>query len=251
MGLVNAPSVFQKYISQIFRKFLEKGEVTIYIDDLLIASATIVEHIAILREVLDLLAVNNLVLRIDKGKILATELKYLRYSVSAEGIRVSDDHIRAVLEYPQPVNAKQLHRFLGLTGYLRRFIKDYAMFAKPLVQQIRKNVMFSFGPNEINAFELLKNKLIEAPVLSIYSPMAYTELQTDANASGFGAILFQRQIDSKLHPVFYYSKRTTDAESRYHSFELEALAIVYAFERFRVYLQVYRSLYLRNATAEQ
>lgn len=107
---------------------------------------------------------------------------------------------------------------------------------KPLFHQIRKTTKFNFG-KELNSFELLNKKLSKAPVLVIYSSTAYTELHTYASASGYGAILFQRQNDCTLHPTFYYSKRPTDAESKYHSFELEALAIVYALERFRIYLQ--------------
>lgn len=93
--------------------------------------------------------------------------------------------------------------------------------------------MLSIGKNE-NAFEELKAKLLKSPILFRFSPHNETELHCDT--STIGAILLQRQADGKLHPVFYFSKRVLDVESRYHSYELETLAIAYALRRFRVYL---------------
>lgn len=101
---------------------------------------------------------------------------------------------------------------------------------------LRKNVDFKFGQLELEAYELLKTKLLDSPILSIYNPTSETELHCDASSIGFGAILLQRQNDNRFHPIFYFSKRTTDIESRYHSFELETLSIIYALRRFRIYL---------------
>lgn len=101
---------------------------------------------------------------------------------------------------------------------------------------LKKNATFRFETSEYNAFETLKNCLASQPLLAIYSPKLETELHCDASASGFGAILMQRQKDGIFKPVFYFSKRTTDTEARYHSFELECLAVVYAIERFHIYL---------------
>ncbi|XP_022160829.1 uncharacterized protein LOC111026944 [Myzus persicae] len=92
-------------------------------------------------------------------------------------------------------------------------------------------------PNQINAFELIKLKLCENPLLCLFNPGAETELHCDASSQGFGSILLQKQSDGKFHPIFFYSHRTSDAESRYHSFELEMLAIVNSIKRFRIYLQ--------------
>lgn len=135
---------------------------------------------------------------------------------------------------------KELHSFIGLASYFRKFIEKFAIIAKPLYSLLKmpvKDASFIFGETERRAFETLKTKLVEAPVLAIYSPKAHTELHCDASAHGFGAILFQQQLNQRLHPVFYFSKRSTEPESRYHSFELETLAIVYALRRFRIYLQ--------------
>ena len=126
--------------------------------------------------------------------------------------------------------------FVGLCSYFRKFIENFSILAKPLYDLLRKNAAFNFETRELEAFEALKEKLVEAPILSIYDPRDETELHTDASTLGFGAILMQKKADMKMYPIFYFSKRTSETESRYHSFELETLAIVYALRRFRVYL---------------
>jgi len=128
--------------------------------------------------------------------------------------------------------------FLGLTGYFRRFIPGYAHVARPLIDLLKQDVVFQVGVEQEAAFVELKRRLTEAPVLRIYSPEAEaTELHTDASQWGFGAVLLQKDSnDGKLHPVCYMSRKTTEAQRNYHSYELEVLAIVEALKKFRVYL---------------
>ena len=126
---------------------------------------------------------------------------------------------------------------MGLRSYFRKFIKGFSLVAGPLYDILKKNALFKFGPEQLDAFDALKKKLISAPILSIYSPNDETELHCDASSHGFGAVLMQRKADKKFHPIFYFSKRTSDVETRYHSYELETLAIIYALKRFRIYLQ--------------
>lgn len=124
-----------------------------------------------------------------------------------------------------PKNVREVRGFVGLCSYFRKFIEKFSLIAKPLYDLLRKNATFEFKEKELRAFEKLKAKLASAPILSIYNPRDDTELHCDASFA-----------DLKLHPIFYYSKRTTETESRYHSFELEMLAIINALRRFRVYL---------------
>jgi hypothetical protein len=105
-----------------------------------------------------------------------------------------------------------------------------------LTELLRKDVKFKWESAQQIAFEEIKLRLGSKPVLAVYNPNARTEVHTDACAIGLGGVLLQEQSDGKLHPVSYFSRKTTKDESKYHSFELEALAIVCALERFRVYL---------------
>lgn len=102
---------------------------------------------------------------------------------------------------------------------------------------MKSKEQFIWSEQQLQCFEMLKQILVSKPVLAIYSPKAETELHCDASSHGYGSVLLQKQSDGKFHPICYFSKRTSQAESRYHSFELEALAIVYSLERFRIYLQ--------------
>lgn len=198
------------------------------LDDIFIATKTLEEHLAILEEVFDILAKFNLELRIDKCHFLKLEIGYLGYTISERGIKPNSENIRSVQNFPIPKSSVEVQSFLGLCSYFRKFVENFAIIAKPLYDLIRKNVEFKFGSEELKSFEVLKGKLIDSPILSVYSLSDETELHCDASKNGFGAILLQKKKDERFHPIFYFSKRTSDAESKYHSYELETLAVIYA-----------------------
>lgn len=236
-GLKNAPSVFQRYISQIFRTFTDNNEIVVYFDDILIASENFEDHKKLLSRVLCCCAENGLQLKMSKCHFAYLELEYLGYSVSKEGIRPGESHVKAIKNYPVPKNVKQLQSYFGLCSYFRRFVPSFSRIGRPLQRLLSKNVRFVFDSECMSAFNQLREALISAPVLSIYDPTRETELHCDASSLGYGAVLLQKQDDNKFHPTAYFSKSTTSAESKYHSFELETLAIIYALRRFRVYLE--------------
>lgn len=237
-GLCNAPSNFQRLISEIFFELIQSNEILVYIDDILIASQTITDHFCTLRKVFKIIVENKLELNLSKCLFVQSKIKYLGYNISSEGISPSDDHISAIRNYPIPKNDHELKGFVGLMSFFRKFIQNFSVIAKPLYDLLRKDSRFIFGQSQLNSFEILRNHLISAPVLKIYSPFNETELHCDASCHGYGAVLLQKQSeDNELHPVMFYSKRSSDAESRYHSFELEMLSVVYAIQRFHVYLQ--------------
>lgn len=236
-GLRNAPSVFQRFINNIFRPLIDANKILIYMDDILVATSTIEEHLKILAEVFKVIRENSLQLKLSKCKFLFEEIDYLGYRVNREGIQPNRQNLETIKGFPIPKNARDVHSFLGLASYFRKFIRNFATIAKPLYDLIRKDAVFSFTEIELNVFNKLKDLLLSEPVLAIYSSSDPTELHCDASSLGYGAILLQQKSDKNWHPVFYFSKRTTDAESRFHSFELETLAIVNALNRFRIYLE--------------
>jgi len=225
-GLKSAPLKFQRYVTEIFKDQIDAGEISVYLDDFLIATETIEHHLRILEKVFKLLVANCLELRLDKCRFLQTKLDYLGYTVTGEGIQPTDQGLEAVKKFPVPRNVRDTQSFLGLCSYFRKFVEGFSIIAKPLYDLTKKKIDFRFGEIEQQAFETLKDRLVNAPILSIYSPHDETELHCDASATGFGAILLQKKTDRKLHPVFYFSKRTTEIESRYHSYELEILSII-------------------------
>jgi len=236
-GYSEAPAEFQKRLLNIFDELRRQGKLLMYIDDMFIATKTVEENLEILKEVLIILKKYELELNLSKCMFLKKEIEFLGYNISEKGISLSAKHVRAILDFPQPTTVKQVQAFLGLTNYFRRFIKDYALKAKPLQDLTKSGSAFDFGDNCIRSFETLKNELTSPPILCIYNHAAETELHTDASSLGFGAILFQKQETGNMAPIAYFSKATTDVERKYHSYELETLAIVRALERFHVYLQ--------------
>lgn len=236
-GYSEGPAEFQKRLFFIFNDLIRCGKILLYVDDILIPSDSVNENLDILREVLFVLKRYGLELNLAKCLFLKRELEFLGYIISANGITMNDQHTQAILNYPQPKNIKQVQGFLGLAGYFRKFIKDYTIKAKPLQALVQKNIVFNFDEECVKSFELLKKELIAPPVLKLYNPAAETELHTDASSLGFGAILLQKQKNGNFAPIAYFSKTTSDSEKRYHSYELETLAIVKAIERFHVYVQ--------------
>ncbi|KAL4147807.1 hypothetical protein QTP88_002156 [Uroleucon formosanum] len=205
-------------------------------DDILIATEAVPEHFVILKKVFNLAAKFDLKFRLDKCSFLYECIEYLGYIIDEVSVCPSPRNIDSIKNYPIPKNQKQVRQFIGLASYFRRFIPNFSLIAKPLHNLLKKDIPFVFGNAEHCAFNTLKNQLSEAPILSIYTPSAETELHCDASSYGYGSVLLQRQITGKLHSVFYFSQRTTQAESRYHSFELECLAVVYSIKRFHIYL---------------
>lgn len=150
-------------------------------------------------------------------------------------IRSSERKTSVVRNFPTPTTVRQIQSFLGLTGYFRKFIPIYSIIA-PLTNLVKADVKFKFDAHQRDSFERLKFMLVNKPVLHLYRVGAETELHTDASMHRYGAILLQRSSDDgAMHPIYYASK-TTPAEEKYTSYELEVLAIVKSLKKFRVYL---------------
>ena len=237
MGLKNSAAVFQRFVNKIFADLIKENKVIVYMDDIMIASSNMEEHLKVLKEVFERLVHNKLKLRLDKCEFLQSQVKYLGFNVTSKGIRADDKGIEAVQNFPTPEKIQTVQSLVGLCLYFRRFIKDFSIIAKPLYDLLRKDKKFIFGEKELDCFLILKEKLLHSPVLAICDYKHETELHCDASSVGFGAVLMQKKDDGKSHPIFFFSKRTTETESKYHSFELETLAIIYALRRFRIYLQ--------------
>lgn len=234
-GLVNAPSVFQRTINKILASAKVKFAI-VYMDDILIPSKDVDQGVSRLKEVLDLLRKGGLTLKLSKCNFFFDKIDFLGFEVSGNGIRPGSRKTEAVSKFPVPKTQHEIRQFIGLASFFRRFVKDFAVIARPLTDLLRKNSVWTWTDEHDNAFSTLKKALTERPVLALYNPSAQTELHTDASKNGLAGILLQKGTDEKLHAVSYYSRKTTDDEKKLHSFELETLAVVASLNRFRVYL---------------
>ena len=204
---------FQKCINEILKELIESGDVIVFMDDILIATTDIEHHLLILKKIFKIFNDNKIKLQLMKCSFLMTAIEYLGYKVTKDGITLTDSHTSGITDFPVPKDVKGVQSFIDLVSYFRKFIESFSHIAKPLYDLLKMISEFKFGKVELNAFNELKKHLISAPILAIYDPHVETEFHCDASSRGFGAILFQRGSDRKLHPVFYFSQRASNAES--------------------------------------
>lgn len=233
-GICNSPAIFCRFINFIFRSL---RFVLTYMDDLIIVASNETEAIERLEIVLNLAASYNLSIKWKKCSFLKTRIDFLGYEIENCTVRPSEAKTKDIHKYREPRNVKEVQRFLGFTGYFRKFIENYAFIAKPLSDLTRNNTTFVFNDEQRKSFNALKEKVTQRPVLNIFRKDAETELHTDASKSGTAAILMQRSPDdNEFHPIHYLSRKNTAEQEKWFSYELELYAIFVAVEKFRHYL---------------
>nr|GEV19137.1 DNA-directed DNA polymerase [Tanacetum cinerariifolium] len=151
------------------------------------------------------------------------------------GIEVDKAKIDVIAKLPHPTTVKGVQSFLGHAGFYRRFIKDFSKISRPMTHLLKKDTLFFFSEDYIKAFQTLKKKLTEAPILIAPNWDLPFELMCDASNFAIGVVLGQRH-EKFFWPIHYASKTPTDTESNYTTTEKEMLAVVYAFKKFRSYL---------------
>ena len=164
-GLRNAPATFQRLMDVVFSGLKWKG-LLVYMDDIIIYSATASEHLGLIANVLSRLSQAGLKLNPKKTTLVSCEVKYLGHVVSAEGVKPDPKKVSAVAQLVAPSNVREVRSFLGLAGYYRRFVDAFAAVAAPLYELTKKNVPFVWGERQQAAFDLLKERLCTAPILA-------------------------------------------------------------------------------------
>ena len=207
----------------------------LYLDDIIVKSATFEDHIQNLRVIFDRLKNAGLKLSPKKCHLFKEKVTFLGHVVSKEGISTDPEKIDAVLNWPVPKTLTKLRSFLGLYSYYRKFIKGFASLAKPLHHLTEKDVKFEWNCDCQNAFTKLKNLLTQAPVLSYPEPSSSFILDTDASGVGLGAVLSQVQ-GSHEKVIGYYSRTLSKSERRYCVTRRELLAVVDSIKHFHPYL---------------
>jgi hypothetical protein len=235
-GLKTAGAVF----SRVMRKLLlplQRNEVDNFMDDILIHTETWEGHMEALRVVFGRLKEANLTARPKKCSLAFAELSYLGHHVGRGQMRPEMDKVRRIRDAKFPTSKKLVRSFLGMAGYYRRFIPDYAAMTAPFTDALRKGQPehIQGTPQLEEAFAKVKAVLSSEPVLAIPDVKQPFVLQTDASDEGVGAILLQKQ-DDVLKPVFFASRKLKPAEKNYATVEKECLAIVWAVGKFEPYL---------------
>ncbi|GKC98782.1 reverse transcriptase domain-containing protein [Tanacetum coccineum] len=190
----------------------------------------------------------NLCLNWEKSHFMVKEGIVLGHKISKNGIKVDKAKIDVITKLPHPTTVKGIRSFLGHTGFYRRFITYFSKIARPMTQPLEKDTPFFFSKECIEAFQTLKKKLTEAPILIAPDWDLPFELMCDASDYAIGAVLGQRKT-KHFQPIHYASKTMTEAESHYATTEKEMLAVVYAFEKFRSYLILNKSIVYTDHSA--
>jgi hypothetical protein len=274
-GLTNAPATFVTGLNKIFSgeafragmataqgphadriKAMSKEEIadmsenlldkflTIFVDDCIIYSKDAAEHAVHLRRVFKRLREYGIYIQSSKAFYAQAEVEFLGHLVNADGVKMQDDKVSTVRDWPTPENVSHIRQFLGLSGYYRKFIKGYAQVAKPMSDLTKKTTAeFEWNPEAEEAFQKLKELMTSAPVLAIPdTARGKFHLNTDACDFGIGATLSQEGADGKLHPCAFASRVLKPSEVRAYRktkcvYSLELEALVYSLQKWRFYLE--------------
>ncbi|GJT19553.1 reverse transcriptase domain-containing protein [Tanacetum coccineum] len=239
-GLRNAPGTFQRCMTAIFHDMIEK-KMEVFKDDFSVFGNSFSTCLTNLDKMLKRCEDTNLALNWEKNHFVVKEGIVLRHKISKKGIEVDKAKIDMISKLPRPTTVKGIQSFLGHAGFYCRFIKDFSNISRLMTHLLEKNTPFVFSEDCIQAFQILKKKLTEAPILIAPNWDQPFELMCDASDYAIGAVLGQR-IEKHFRPIHYASKTMTEAESNYTTTEKEMLAVVYAFEKFRSYLVMNKSV---------
>jgi len=248
-GLANAPATFQAYINDALRDLIDITCV-VYLDDILVFSSDPAKHKQDVREVLTRLREYRLYAKLSKCEFSTTQVEFLGYVVSREGIAIEKSRVQSIREWPEPRTFREVQVFLGFANFYRRFIRAYSAIARPLTSMMKgavkgkKTGPFEWGYMEQEAFERLKDAFISAPVLIHFDPAKPIRLETDASGKAIAGILSQpsewplpKRQKPEYHPVAFYSEKMDTTEENYGTPDQELMAIVKSFAHWRHYLE--------------
>jgi len=223
-------------MDELFREETAKGDVIIYMDDILIAtSGSLDRHRSEVAHVLQKLKDNDLYLKPEKCHFHKKEVEYLGVIVGKGQVKMDPIKVKGITDWPPPTNLTELRSFLGFGNYYKDFIQDYSSLTRPLHDLTKKSAPWEWGSAQHNAFETLKERFTSYPVLRNPDPTRRYIMDTDASQFAVGATISQDFPDGR-HPIAYFSKSLLPAERNYDIYDRELLAIIYAVKAFRYLL---------------
>lgn len=234
-GLTNAPAIFQRAMNRVLSGLI--GRICmVYIDDVIIFSRSVEEHVTHLRAVFDRFREAGLQLKPSKCNFALRKIELLGYEVSEAGISPLRKRVEAILDLKPPPDAKAVRSFLGMAGYYRTSVPNFAEVALPLTELTKPRQPFYWGPEQQRSFDKLKTALTQAPILAHPNPAKDYILYTDASNTCIGAILVQKDDEGVERVISYLSHKLSGAQLRWPIIEKEAYAIIYALKKFHAYL---------------
>lgn len=234
-GLKGAPACFVRLMNAVLRGLIGKA-CYVFMDDIICYGKNLDHQIENLKLVFQRLREHRLLLQPEKCTFLRESTTYLGHVITRNGVLPDPVKVKAVKEFPVPTTVKELKGFLGLCGYYRRFIKDFAKIAKPLNALFKEGTAYLWEETQQQAFDEIKECLITEPVLQYPDFNKEFLLITDASQDALGAVLSQGTLGKDDRPVAYASRTLNKAERSYSTIERELLSVVWAAKHFRPYL---------------
>eukprot|EP00118_Oscarella_pearsei_P020264 m.218920 g.218920 ORF g.218920 m.218920 type:complete len:1393 (+) comp39915_c0_seq7:688-4866(+) len=231
-GLSSAPSAFQRMMKTVL---MGASGTVVYLDDIVVHAASKEVHDERLAEVLRRLERVHLTVNEEKCEFGARRVEFMGYGISSDGVSPLRSPVEAIVSVPPPTTVKELKSFLGVTNYYLRFIRGYADLTEPLRRLVKKDVPWDWSSNCQKAFQALKAAITSAPTLAHFATEATTVVSCDASSFALGAVLSQ-VIDGEERPVAFASRALSPTERKYAVEEREALACLWACERWDMYL---------------
>ena len=236
-GLKNAPGCFNNFITQEVLSGFVNVFVRSYLDDFVIYSSTSEEHLAHLNQVFERLRMYQLTCAIKKCFSGKQNLEFLGHEITSDGNRAKPEHVHAIINAPVPNNRRDMRKFLGTCEWLREFIPKFLLIALPLTALLSSKRAWRWTDESQRAYEALKQAFTKPLVLCRPDPERCFILQTDACATGMGAVLYQVSNAGERRIISHASAKFTQTEKRYHSNEQEYLAVIWALRKYRHYLE--------------
>ena len=235
LGLSSSPTFFQSLVEKIFMG-LKQSVVCVYLDDAMSGSPTFKGMITNLRLIFERVKASKMLLNTKKVQIFQKELKFLGYIINEKGLATCPEKVASIVKMIPPASTKAVRSFLGMTGFFRKFVLDYAEICEPLTRMTKKNAVFKWTTEAHQAWQTIKDKLVSSPVLVHPDLDKRFTLIIDASSIAAGAILGQKDDSGELHPISYGSTILADNQRNWSAHQRELFSLLYFCEKYQSYL---------------
>ena len=237
MGFINSSQIFCRVMDKIFKDCPYKT-ILAFLDDLIMSSKTVEEHLERLEYIMKRMIDVNLKFRPSKCKLFRNEVSFVGYKISKKGIQIDNARIEPILNLKPPTNRKEAQSVIGVLNFQRNFIKDFAKMARPLYKLLKKDHRFNWTIECQESFDALKKAMVSAPILKIQDLDKENNsycIEVDSSGHAWGAVLSQGEgLDKRV--IGYYSKCIPEYKRRQGASRLEFLGMYHALRHWRMYL---------------
>jgi RNase H-like domain found in reverse transcriptase/Reverse transcriptase (RNA-dependent DNA polymerase) len=236
-GMCNSPATFQAMMDSIFSDMIEGRRVIVYMDNILIFAENQEELQEWTKQVLQRLWEHNLFLKLKKCEFNKTIMEYLGLIIQEGKLSMDPVKLSGIWDWPTLTLVKQVQGFIGFANFYRRFIKKFSKLVLPLNNLLWKNTKFDWNDQCQEAFETLKERFLQEPMLMMLDHSKPFRIKSDTSKYASEAVLTQTDINEDRHPVAFLLKTFMDTERRYEIYDRELLGIVQALKEWRHYIQ--------------